>query len=294
MKTIVFAYGAFGCVGLRALLAAGFSVVQVVTHADEDPAAGASVRAFCEEHAIAVSCAVDVAQIRRLAPDFIFSFYWRALLPKAVLDCASRGAFNLHGSLLPRYRGRAPLNWVLVRGETETGVTLHHMVEKADAGDIVAQAGVVIDYADTAATLQRKLLVAAEGLLARVLPLIAQGTAPRIPQDLSQGFYCGRRRPEDGRIDWREPAEGVRNLVRAVTRPFPGAFTCLGPETLLVWEVRVVEGSGLPGEVLSQMPLVVACGEQALAIVSGEVAGVCFSGMELAARLGLREGDMLA
>ena len=135
----------------------------------------------------------------------IFSFYYRHMIPEEILRIPPQGAYNLHGSLLPAYRGRCPVNWVLVNGETQTGVTLHHMVKKADAGDIVGQRVVPIAPEDTAFTLYGKLCDAAGILLDELLPLMKIGQAPRIPQDISRGSYFGGRRPEDGRIDWSWP-----------------------------------------------------------------------------------------
>lgn len=150
-NTIVFAYHDIGCAGIEALIDAGYSIQAVFTHAD-DPAENhfyASVAQLCARRGIPVHAPHDaghplwVERIRALDPDFIFSFYYRNLLPADVLGCARSGAYNLHGSLLPRYRGRAPVNWVLVNGERETGVTLHRMVERPDAGPIVARKSVV-------------------------------------------------------------------------------------------------------------------------------------------------------
>ncbi|HSQ15812.1 MAG TPA: formyltransferase family protein, partial [Candidatus Binatia bacterium] len=145
------------------------------------------------------------------------------------------GAMNLHGSLLPMYRGRAPVNWAIVKGETETVVTLHFMTEKPDAGDIVGQTAVPIAFDDTALTLFGKMEAAASRLLADLLPRIANGEIPRRRNDLARGSYFGGRRPEDGRIDWSRPAVEIYNLVRAVTRPYPGAFAELAGEKITVW-----------------------------------------------------------
>ena len=175
------------------------------------------------------------------------------MLRKEILGIPPLGAMNLHGSLLPKYRGRAPVNWVLVKGETETGVTLHFMTEKPDAGDIVGQAAVPIAFDDTAFTLFGKMEESASRLLADLLPRIANGQIPRRPNDLSHGSYFGGRRPEDGRIDWSRPAVEIYNLVRAVTRPYPGAFTELAGEKLTVWRaipLRATEGCVLsPGTI---------------------------------------------
>lgn len=244
VNAVVFAYSDMGITGLNALEAAGFGIRTIISHED-DPGENVwfgSVRAWGEERGIPVLCPESVGtpewreRIAALAPETIFSFYYRHMIRPEILDLAAAGAYNLHGSLLPAYRGRAPVNWVLVNGETRTGVTLHHMVAKPDAGDIVGQRAVQIAFEDTALTLYRKLCRAATELLAEVLPRIAAGTAPRIPMDLSLGSYYGGRKPADGLIDWSWPALRVYNLVRAVTDPWPGAFTFLpAGQKMIVW-----------------------------------------------------------
>jgi UDP-4-amino-4-deoxy-L-arabinose formyltransferase/UDP-glucuronic acid dehydrogenase (UDP-4-keto-hexauronic acid decarboxylating) len=243
MRAVVFAYHNMGIVGLRALLSHGFEVPMVVSHED-DPKENrwfGSVAEFCRSRGIPVSCPPDVnaapwpSLLREAAPDLIFSFYYRSMLKNEVLDIPRLGALNLHGSLLPKYRGRAPVNWVLVKGEAETGVTLHFMTEKPDAGDIVGQETVPIAFEDTALTLFGKMEGAAARLLDGLLPRIARGDIPRRPNDIARGSYFGGRRREDGRIDWSRPAGEIYNLVRAVTRPYPGAFTELEGDSLTVW-----------------------------------------------------------
>ncbi len=229
----VFAYHDVGVRCLRVLLAAGIDVRLVVTHADDPREAGwfSSVAGLARDRdlpCITPDRGDDPAVLERLrseSPDFVFSFYYRHLLPGELLGVARRGALNMHGSLLPRYRGRAPVNWAVLHGETETGATLHYMVDRADAGDIVDQSAVPILPDDTAAEVMRKVTVAAEIVLVRSLPALIAGNAPRRPQRIEPGQYFGRRRPEDGRIDWQKPARDIHNLVRAVAPPFPGAFT---------------------------------------------------------------------
>jgi len=232
-----------GIVGLRALLAHGFEVPMAFSHED-DPGENrwfGSVSEFCGSRGVPVFCPKDAnanpwpERIRNARPDFLFSFYYRSMLKKELLDIPRLGALNLHGSLLPKYRGRAPVNWVLVKGETETGVTLHFMTEKPDAGDIVGQAAVPIAFGDTALTLYGKMESAAAGLLDAILPRLLREEIPRRPNDISRGSYFGGRKPEDGRIDWSRPAVEIYNLVRAVTRPYPGAFTELEGAPLTVW-----------------------------------------------------------
>ncbi len=244
MKAVAFAYHNMGIASLKALKGEGFDIRAIISH-DDDPEENCwfgSVVGWAQENGVPVHCPADVnspewvEKIQAISPDVIFSFYYRNLLGDAMLSIPSAGAYNLHGSLLPAYRGRCPVNWVLVNGETTTGVTLHHMVKAADAGDIVGQREIPIGADDTALTLYNKLCGGAQGLLAEVLPLIKNGTAPRIPQDLKGGSYFGGRRPEDGKIGWHWPTSMIYNLIRAVTDPYPGAFTSLpGGEKMLIW-----------------------------------------------------------
>jgi methionyl-tRNA formyltransferase len=175
-----------------------------------------------------------VASIAALAPDFLFSFYYRQMLSPAVLAVARRGAYNMHGSLLPKYRGRVPVNWAVIHGERETGATLHEMVAKPDAGGIIGQEAVPIGENDTAGEVFARVTVAAGKVMDRCLPALLAGTAVAQPQDLGKGSYYGGRKPEDGRIDWARPAWDVHNLVRAVAPPYPGAFTALEGATIRV------------------------------------------------------------
>lgn len=192
-------------------------------------------------------------KISGISPDLIFSFYYRHIIPSSVLDLARLGAYNMHGSLLPKYRGRCPVNWVLIHGETTTGITLHEMVAKADAGRIVGQERVAIDFEDTAKTLYDKLTGAAGRLLDRTVPAILDGTAPRIPQDESQATKFGSRRPEDGLLDFSRSAETAYNLIRAVTTPYPGAFAFIDGRKWMVWWANPESGSAqgaAPGTVI--------------------------------------------
>ena len=147
------------------------------------------------------------------------------MLPMPLLRKARLGAWNMHGSLLPKFRGRAPLNWAILKGETETGVTLHEMVEKPDAGRIVDQQAVPIGPDENAVEVFHKMTEAADKVLRRSIKDLVSGNPKFRPNDLSRGSYFGRRRPEDGRIDWSKSAKEIHDLVRAVAPPFPGAFT---------------------------------------------------------------------
>lgn len=230
---VVFAYHDVGARALTVLLDHGVEVPLVVTHEDEpgENVWFASVADLARDHRLPVvtpdrrGLRSLLPRLRELAPDLLFSFYYRFLLPPSLLEVPRHGAYNMHGSLLPRYRGRVPVNWAVLNGERETGASLHVMTAEPDAGDLVDQMAVPILLDDTAYDVMRKVTVAAEIVLARSLPALAVGRAPRRPLDLSRGSYFGKRRPEDGRIDWTLPARRVHDLVRAVAPPYPGAFT---------------------------------------------------------------------
>jgi len=163
--------------------------------------------------------------ISSLKPDFLFSFYFREMIQARFLDLPRMGAYNLHGSLLPKYRGRAPINWVLVKGETQTGITLHAMTPKPDDGDIVGQTTLPIDWDDTAVSLTLKSAEAGRILIRDVVPKLLAGTAVRINQkSLAPSTYFGGRKPEDGELDFAMPATEAFNLIRAVADPWPNAF----------------------------------------------------------------------
>ena len=166
-----------------------------------------------------------VPKLQALAPDYIFSFYYRHMIPAQILVCAKITALNMHGSLLPKYRGRAPVNWAILHGELETGATLHVMEIKPDAGDIVGQAAVSIGPDETATEVFGKVSGAAVTVIQQVLPELIQGRGPRTPNELQKGSYFGGRKPADGKIHWHQTAQQVHNLVRAVAPPYPGAFT---------------------------------------------------------------------
>jgi len=261
MSVVVMAYHEMGCAGLRVLLDEGIAVSAVFTHKD-DPAENCwfgSVAELARSRGVPAFVPEDVNEpewvekITQLQPDVIFSFYYRRLLKRPIRAIPPRGCVNLHGSLLPKYRGRSPINWQLVNGETESGVTLHYIVGRADAGDIIGQGRVDVGPEDTAIILYRKLLPAAERLLRRHAGKILDGTAPRTPQDESQATTFGGRKPEDGRLEWSRSARELHNLVRAVAPPWPGAFTFSADGRVMILRTRPRLDRGAaalkPGEV---------------------------------------------
>lgn len=273
---VLFGYSDVGFVCLDLLLTQGRDVRLVVTHED-DPGEAKWFRSVAQR-ARAAGVETITAEIKdgpavetrvaEIAPDLILSCYYRRMIPSRILAHARFGAFNMHGSLLPRYRGRAPVNWAILNGETQVGVTLHHMVKRADAGDIVDAEVVAVAPDQTAYEAMTGVVDAARVVLARQIDGLLAGTAPRVEQDESQATYFGGRRPEDGRIDWNWPADRIVNLVRAVAEPYPGAFSDAGGRKLFVWRARVVPGSAAPGTVLAERPRpVVAAGEGAVEVL---------------------------
>ncbi len=283
MRAVVFAYQEIGFVCLEELLGTGADVACLFTH-DDDPGEEIWFRRPVElarEYGIPVYTPESVndekwiALIRDTRPDVVFSFYYRKMIPKAILDIPRIGAFNLHGSLLPQYRGRCPVNWVLIAGEERTGVTLHFMVEKPDAGDIVAQKEVPIAFEDDVFSVYMKLVGAARELMQDVLPDLQAGTFTRIVQT-GPSSYFGGRKPEDGLIDWTKDSLSIYNLTRAVTHPYPGAFTYLDGKKLLIWKAHPENISPRdvpPGTVISEDPLLVRTGSGSLRLISVEVEG---------------------
>jgi len=279
-RLVVCAYHNVGYRCVSELIRLGAEIVLIFTHEDSSTEEiwFESVRSLAERHAIPyltsdINDPENVERLREIAPDFILSFYYRNMISKEVLAVPLRGALNLHGSYLPRYRGRVPVNWAVINGERETGATLHYMVEKPDAGDIVDQERVEIAFTDTALDVFVKVTDAAETVIARAWPLLRDGTAGRRPMNLSEGSYFGGRKPADGLIDWSKSAVQIYNLVRGVTHPYPGAFTWLNGRKVTIWQTRPAEGSGEPGQVLSRCPLLTGTGQGVLEIRSLQLEG---------------------
>lgn len=310
-RAVLFAYHNVGTRGLAVLLAHGVQVGLVVTHED-DPGENVwfdSVAGLARLHGIPVITPEDpntpevLARVQAARPDFLFSCYYRRMLGEALLTAAPRGALNLHGSLLPRYRGRVPVNWAVIRGERETGATLHYMTIKPDQGDIVGQQRVPILPDDTAFQVFQKVTWAAELVLDEALPRLLAGTAPRLVQDLAAGNYCGGRKPEDGRIDWSRPLREIHDLVRGVAPPYPGASTVLGGHAARVLRTQYLPGASSPatasGTSLDAAPAVLLCDARRglwvegragdrLRVLELELDGVLVTPAEACDRLGAR------
>jgi methionyl-tRNA formyltransferase len=186
-----------------------------------------------------VNAAESVAWIRNLAPDLLLVVGWTQLIKSELLNVPRIACLGFHASLLPKYRGRAPVNWAILNGETETGNTLMVLAPGADEGDIVCQRRIRIDLADDCRTIYEKVSLTECEMLDEVLLLIRQGRMPRRKQDSSHATVMPKRRPEDGLIEWNWPAARIYNWVRALTQPYPGAFTYLDGRKIIIWKSRI-------------------------------------------------------
>jgi methionyl-tRNA formyltransferase len=296
-RAVVFAYHNVGVRCLSVLLAHGIEVALVVTHRDnpKENIWFASVAELAALHGIPIitpdnpNTSDVLEQIKALQPDFLFSFYYREMFRRELLKIPKRGALNMHGSLLPKYRGRVPVNWAIIKGEIETGATLHYMTEKPDNGAVLAQQAVPILPNDTALEVFQKVTVAAEITLNACLPALLAGTAKPVPQDLSQGAYFGGRKPEDGIIDWSQDARSIHNLVRAVAPPYPGATTQLLGKPMRILQTLVTTRTATgrtPAFYVEKDKAYAICGQGELRIVRFELAGIEINAAEFASRYG--------
>jgi methionyl-tRNA formyltransferase len=293
-RILFFGYSEVGYTCLDLLLSRGDNVIGLITHEDnpdekiwfKTPALAAQERGIPVFTPESVNTPEWIERIAAMKPDLILSVYYRNMISQPILDLPPLGAFNLHGSLLPKYRGRAPINWAVLHGETHIGMTLHRMVRRPDAGDVVDQEGVDISPQDTAEQAFRKVMPCARVVLARQIDHLLAGSATETPQDESAATYFGGRKPEDGRIDWIRSSAEIFNLIRAVTDPYPGAFSDHGGARLMVWWAEPAhDKSGSPGEILSLDPLIIATGDDALHLTRVEWRGVPAPALEVGATL---------
>jgi methionyl-tRNA formyltransferase len=180
-----------------------------------------------------------------LAPDLLVVIGWYYMIPAEMRQLAPRGCVGIHASLLPKYRGGAPLVWAIIKGESEAGVTLFHLGDGVDNGDIIAQRRFPIEADDTIREVLARAASASIALTEEFVPRIGDGTAPRVPQDASQATHVPQRKPQDGLIDWSWEPDRIRNFIRAQTKPYPGAFTYVGGKKVTIWSADVETVSGL-------------------------------------------------
>lgn len=235
-----------------------------------------------------VTVPLDIERIKGLKPDLIFCIGWPQIVGKEILQIPPCGCIGIHPTLLPERRGGAPINWCLIDGLSKSGVTLFYFDEGVDSGDIIAQQELEIALKDTAKTVLNKVTNIARQLIQTYYPLLEGGRAPRIPQDHSRATYTRRRHPEDGVIDWRKTSLSIYNWIRALTSPFPGAFTSWEGRKVVIWESELLKGyrarAGThPGEILDSLKgkgMVVATGDYGMLIKRVEFDGENMSGDE--------------
>ena len=288
-RIVFFGYSEVGYECLSLLLERGDNVVALITHEDnpeekiwfKTPAVAAREKGIPVFTPDSVNNPEWREKIAALQPDLILSVYYRHMIGTKILAMPRLGAWNMHGSLLPKYRGRAPINWAVLNGEPRIGMTLHRMVKSADAGAVVDQDGVAIGPRDTAEQAFRKVLPCARRVLARQIDALLAGSAKETAQDESQVTYFGGRKPDDGRINWTQTSTQIFNLIRAVTDPYPGAFADVGGARLMVWWAEtdspatraLYAESNQPGGILSLDPLVIAAADGALELTRTEWRG---------------------
>jgi methionyl-tRNA formyltransferase len=287
LRTVFMGSPDFAVPSLEALCASE-EVVAVVTQPDKPKGRGRAlapppVKESAVAHGVRVlqpdrirgdAGAAARAELLALAPDLIVVAAYGKILPTAVLDIPPYGCVNVHASLLPRYRGAAPIQWAIIRGETESGVTIMRMDEGMDTGPMLLRGAVPITPEETAGSLEAKLAPLGARLLLETLDRLKQGPLEAEPQDHARATLAPRLAKDDGRVDFAQPAERVRDLVRGVD-PWPGAFTSLAGERLLLFMPKLVSGGGVPGTVLGadRDGLIVACGTGAVAFRELQLAG---------------------
>jgi methionyl-tRNA formyltransferase len=261
---------------LQAILGAEAELAAVVT---PPLARAASLSGFVDlepmvvEHRVPLIRTADandprmVDLVRRLAPDLLVAVGWTRLLGDQLLAVPRRGCVGFHASLLPRHRGRAPVNWAILRGETTTGNTMLYLAPGADTGDIVDQRTVAIGPEDTCASVYARVAEAGAQMLIEHLPALLDGTAQRRAQAHDHADMLPRRTPEMGIIDWSRPAREVHDWIRALTRPYPGAFSALAGHTVRLWR------SELPGPAEPAAPPGVVVGAEGDAVRVGTGGG---------------------
>jgi methionyl-tRNA formyltransferase len=269
---------AFACPTLQALIDRGEEILAVVTQPDRPKGRGQQhapppVKELAESADLPVLQPVKVRapefidSMRELAPDLIVVIAFGQILPKALLEVPRFGCINIHASLLPRWRGAAPINWCIIAGDTETGITTMQMDAGLDTGDMLLKKSITIDQDEDASSLHDRLAALGVDALAETLDLLAKGELVPVSQDDGLTCYAPMLKKEDGAIDWTKDALAIKNLVRGVT-PWPGAFTGWEGKTLKVFRVSVASGEGRPGEILraDRTGLEVACGSGSLLI----------------------------
>ncbi len=271
-KILFFGFSDVGYKCLKYMVDSGYNVIGVFTH-DTDPHESKwfeSPESLARENLIPVFKPDTLKtekwfrKVRYMKPDLILSLYYRNMIPEEIFSQAKYGAYNMHGSYLPYYRGRAPLNWAIINGEKFGGVSLHVMEKKFDTGAVVDQEKVEFADDEYVGQIQPRIAEAALNVFKRSLDSLLDGNPKTVPQDATKASYFGKRTPEDGKIDFSKTAREVFNLIRGVSKPFPGAFADIGGTETIIWRAKIGEDSrGISaGTVVSLDPLTVACADK--------------------------------
>ncbi len=304
-RVIVFSYGPLGVALLDALQRLGVEPAAVVVPGNRDGADVDLVASNAKARGLPLlvqprraGLAPFLDAIRAIRPDVLLVWSYSMLLPDELIALAPRGAVNVHGGLLPEYRGGHVMNWAIVNGERETGVTLAYLDAGIDTGPVIAQRRFPIEAGDDAASVRDKLQATGQALLSEWWPAIESGTAPRTPQDESRARYHRMRTAEDGRIDWSASSDAIANLVRALVAPWPGAFLLIGDTRVVVRQARPIARdvpAVEPGTVLRSDAggMCVASGNGTVELLAVEIDGQPARWPDLR-RAGLIEGVRLA
>ncbi len=285
MKIIFMGTPEFAVSSLKALIESDHEVIAVIAQPDKPKGRGRKLappptKILAEEHNILVIQPEKVrteeflSELQDLSPDLICVTAYGRILPKSILELPEHGCINVHASLLPKYRGAAPINWAIVRGETQTGITTMLMDEGMDTGDMLLKKEIQIEDEDDAGSLSEKLSQLGGDLLLETISHLEQGKLTPSKQDESQASYAPMLKKSDGEIKWQKPASELWNLIRGMN-PWPGTFTKLENKSLKIYKAKLVDGQGSPGEVLDSDPSVlrVSTGEGALEISELQLEG---------------------
>jgi methionyl-tRNA formyltransferase len=279
----------FAVPSLEAIVQAGYEVLAVLTQPDRPR----GLPVFQPER---VRRPEAVEFLRALAVDAMVVVGYGQIIPQTVIDLAPLGIINVHASLLPKYRGAAPIQWAIANGETWTGVTTMRIDAGLDTGDILLQADTAIGPEETAVELSPRLAAMGADLLVQTLDKLADGTIVPQMQDASQATYAPLLKKQDGQIDWARTAHAIHNQVRGL-QPWPGASTVFREQSLNVWKSLVAErapGEGKAGFIIGLRPLTVECGEGALELMEVQLEGrKRMAGTDFANGQRVRQGEIL-
>lgn len=299
MRVVFIGSQEYGHQGLEALLSLPISIVGVVTlrpAAHEVWGEGPTVAGLAERHHIptrifddhlthdeataTINAPETQAFIRALEPDLLVVYGWRQIIGRAIRRIPPLGTIGIHFSLLPQLRGHSPVPWTILTGASEAGLSLFYLEDGADTGDVIAQKRTPVTLDDTAGTVRARLADLAIEVLREAVPLLAEGRAPRHPQDHAAATIAGYRLPDAGRIDWTQPTRQIHDVIRATTRPYPGAFTFDRDRLIRVWASRLLPDRpryvGQPGQILLVAPgegVIVKTGDHALMLTEGNPEG---------------------